>query len=123
MLTNIWSNTKHVSGRIEELGIKDILDVVHASGGWPTLGIQYGGRWNYSETDFMSDLVIMRRYGVIPFINIYISTDDKHLTERIIHVRVISTYCLVLFSSSPGNYDVFMTVLVGFRFAFKFDGL
>ena len=102
------------------MGIKDILDVVHASGGWPTLGIQYGGRWNDSETDFMSDLVIMRRYGVIPFINIYISTDDKHLTERIIHVRILYIFSCTLFFA-PGNCDVLMTALVGFDSHLKFD--
>ena len=75
-----------ITGKIEELDTSEILNLVHESGGWPTLGNLHGGCWNESDFDLMSDLVRMRRYGVSPFINMYISTDDKHLTERIIHV-------------------------------------
>ena len=66
--------------------MKEVLDLLHSSGGWPTLGDKHGGRWNESDFDLVSDLVVMRKYGNAPLINMYLSTDDKKLTKRIIRV-------------------------------------
>ena len=64
----------------------EVLDLLHSVGGWPTLGDNYGGRWNESSFDLVTDLVRMRKYGNAPLVHMYISTDDKNITKRIIRV-------------------------------------
>ena len=78
-----------ITARIEELDTSEALDILHSLGGWPTLGNKYGGNWNESKFDLVSDIVMMRRYSAAPFINMYVSTDDKKLSERIIRVSFI----------------------------------
>ena len=82
------------SARIEELDMVEVLDLLHSLGGWPTLGDKHGGRWNETTFDLVTDLVQMRKYGNAPLVHMYISTDDKNVTKRI--VRVSS--CLRFFS-------------------------
>lgn len=75
-----------ITARIEELDTIEVLDILHSLGGWPTLGNKHGGNWNESKFDLVTDIVMLRRYSAAPFINMYVSTDDKKLSDRIIRV-------------------------------------
>ncbi|XP_069119070.1 neprilysin-like [Argopecten irradians] len=54
--------------------------------GWPVLGSKPGGNWNESEYDLTKSLVNLIKYNNKPLIEMYVYTDVKNSSARIIYI-------------------------------------
>lgn len=72
---------------IDSRGIEPTFGLLKELGGWPVLGNNKGGNWNESQYDLTTLLLDLLRYNNKPLINLYVYTDSKNSTIRIIYVR------------------------------------
>lgn len=72
---------------IDSRGIEPTFGLLKELGGWPVLGNNKGGNWSESQYDLTRLLLDLLRYNNKPLINLYVYTDSKNSTIRIIYVR------------------------------------
>lgn len=72
---------------IDSRGIEPTFGLLKELGGWPVLGNNKGGNWSESQYDLTTLLLDLLRYNNKPLINLYVYTDSKNSTIRIIYVR------------------------------------
>ena len=58
-------------------------------GGWPVLGTNPGGSWNEASFDIVSLLVNLKKYNNAPVMRLYVSSDVKNSTQRILYVSLL----------------------------------
>lgn len=73
---------------IDSRGIEPTFGLLKELGGWPVLGNNTGGNWSESEYNLTTLLLDLLRYNNKPLINLYVYTDSKNSTIRIIYVRL-----------------------------------
>lgn len=73
---------------IDSRGIEPTFGLLKELGGWPVLGNNTGGNWSESEYNLTTLLLALLRYNNKPLINLYVYTDSKNSTIRIIYVRL-----------------------------------
>lgn len=71
---------------IDSRGIEPTFGLLKELGGWPVLGNNKGGNWNESQYDLTTLLLDLLRYNNKPLINLYVYTDSKNSTIRIIYL-------------------------------------
>ena len=71
---------------IEQKNLSVILPLMQELGGWPVLGSNPGGNWNEASFDIVSLLVTLRKYNNRPVMTLYVSSDVKNSTQRILYV-------------------------------------
>ncbi|XP_062607161.1 neprilysin-like [Saccostrea cucullata] len=69
---------------IESRGIEPSFGLLKELGGWPVLGNNTGGHWNESEYNLTTLLLNLLRYNNKPLINLYVYTDSKNSSSRVI---------------------------------------
>ncbi|XP_048777313.2 neprilysin-like isoform X2 [Ostrea edulis] len=69
---------------IDSRGIEPTFGLLKELGGWPVLGTNRGGHWNESEYDLTTLLFNLFRYNNKPLIDLYVYTDSKNSSKRII---------------------------------------
>ena len=75
-----------LSAYIDSRGIAPTFGLLKELGGWPVLGDKNGGSWNESDYDLTTLLLNLLKYNNKPLINLYVYTDSKNSTTRIIYV-------------------------------------
>ncbi|XP_022336813.2 neprilysin-like [Crassostrea virginica] len=71
---------------IDSRGIAPTFGLLKELGGWPVLGDKNGGSWNESDYDLTTLLLNLMKYNNKPLINLYVYTDSKNSTTRIIYL-------------------------------------
>ncbi|OWF45829.1 Neprilysin [Mizuhopecten yessoensis] len=71
---------------IEQRNISVAFPMLNELGGWPVLGSKPGGNWNESEYDLTQLMVKLIKYNNKPLIEMYVYTDVKNSTVRVIYV-------------------------------------
>uniref|UniRef100_K1R8P8 Neprilysin n=1 Tax=Magallana gigas TaxID=29159 RepID=K1R8P8_MAGGI len=71
---------------IDSRGIEPTFGLLKELGGWPVLGNNKGGNWSESQYDLTTLLLDLLRYNNKPLINLYVYTDSKNSTIRIIYL-------------------------------------
>ena len=96
-----------LSAYIDSRGIAPTFGLLKELGGWPVLGDKNGGSWNESDYDLTTLLLNLMKYNNKPLINLYVYTDSKNSTTRIIYVSdlhyFVSFLCL----------DFILTLIIG----------
>ena len=75
-------------------------------GGWPLLGTNTGGNWDEASFDIVSLLVNLKKYNNAPVMSLYVSSDVKNSTQRILYVSMLLPIV------SQFSYSLFGTLTV-----------
>ncbi|XP_060072891.1 neprilysin-like [Ylistrum balloti] len=71
---------------IKQRNISVAFPLLNDLGGWPVLGSKPGGNWNESDYDLTRLLIGLIKYNNKPLIQMYVYTDVKNSTVRIIYI-------------------------------------
>lgn len=71
---------------IEQKNISVTIPLLNEIGGWPVLGTNPGGNWADGSFSLSSLLITLRKYNNRPLIDLYVSSDVKNTTQRIIYL-------------------------------------
>ncbi|KAK3095559.1 hypothetical protein FSP39_016105 [Pinctada imbricata] len=71
---------------IEQRDVSVIFPFLKDLGGWPLLGNKPGGHWNESDFSLTTLLLKLRRLNNSPLIDLYVSSDEKNSSRRVLHL-------------------------------------